>query len=451
MRASFWPQYSRLRALLTIYAVSCCMVHRALAEPTLSAHAPIDLNAADQTFHEAQQICMADHGKLWGVSLCGPIMFVDPQSRFLVANQPDAHGVLQQQGEVFTGLLPSAELMANTAVYWSGVYWTQMLWPLPANSAWRDTLIAHELFHRIQGQLQLPELKAGDNRQLDTLQGRYLLQLEWRALGRALTVSSASAIKTAAADAVLFRAQRYNLFPGAAASEQALEYNEGLAEFTGVKLGNVGQAAQLDAALGDLSVHVSDDTFVRSFPYATGPAYGLLLDRFMPDWQKRLTGGPRLDVLLQEALALTTPANLQEAVTARAQEYGGPTLFAAETVREEARQRRLAAYRTKFVDGAVLVLPLTHMRIQFDPRNLQPFEDRGTVYPNLNITDDWGTLEVQNGALLRPDWRVVTVSAPQENTGRLVRGDGWTLHLNPGWKLIPGARHGDFTLSSASQ
>ena len=446
MFISFLSRPSRRWGLLAAQVLFLVRAHPVLAAGSPGAQKPIDLGAAGRAFGEAQRICKEDHGKLWGVELCGPIMFVDPQSRFLVANQRDAGGMLQQDGAVFTGVLPQAELMANTAVHWSGVYWTQMLWPLPEDPGKRETLIAHELFHRIQNQLHLPGFKAGDNDQLDTLQGRYLLQVEWRALAGALSAHSDSEAKAAAADAVLFRAERYRLFPNAAASEEALEYNEGLAEYTGVKLGNSGQAAQLDAALSDLSTHVNDSTFVRSFAYATGPAYGLLLDRFMPGWQKRLTNGPRLDVLLEEALGATVPADLQATAAARAQAYGGTALFAAETGREEQRQKKLAAYRAKFVDGQVLVLPLTHMHIQFDPRNLQPFEDRGTVYPNLNITDDWGTLEVKNGALLRSDWHAVTVSAPNENTGTVVKGDGWELHLNAGWKLVPGARSGDFTL-----
>jgi hypothetical protein len=47
---------------------------------------PIPLETAQTYFSEAQSLCQADHGQLWGVSLCGPIMFVDPQSRSIVAS-----------------------------------------------------------------------------------------------------------------------------------------------------------------------------------------------------------------------------------------------------------------------------------------------------------------------------------------------------------------------------
>ena len=73
--------------------------------------------------------------------------------------------------------------IANTAVEWSGVQWTQMLWPLPGEVRQRKTLISHEIFHRIQNQLKLPRVEGGENAQLDTVDGRYYMQLEWRALG----------------------------------------------------------------------------------------------------------------------------------------------------------------------------------------------------------------------------------------------------------------------------
>jgi len=174
----------------------------------------IDSVQAKHYFDESRSICESDAGKLWGVSLCGPIMFVDPQSRSIVASQADANGLLKAESGVFVGLLPTDQNISNTAVEWSGVYWTQMAWPLPGDVRERDTLIAHELFHRIQNQLKLPKVEGGDNAQLDTLDGRYYLQLEWRALSRALQASTDEERRKAAADAVLFRAERYRLFPG---------------------------------------------------------------------------------------------------------------------------------------------------------------------------------------------------------------------------------------------
>jgi hypothetical protein len=412
---------------------------------------PTPIETARTYFAEAQSFCQADHGQLWGISLCAPIMFVEPHTRSIVANQPDANGQLQPTGEVFVGILPKDQNIANTAVQWSGTYWTQIMWPLPHEVRQRDTLMAHELFHHIQNQLKLPAIEGGDNAQLDTLDGRYYLQLEWRALARALQASSDQQRRAAAADALLFRAQRYHLFPGADKQEQALEFNEGLAEYTGVRLGNPTPEDQINAALGDLSSHTNDSTFVRSFAYATGPCYGLLLDRYLADWRDQLRAGKSFQVLLASALHITLPENLDLAAENRATQYDGATLRAAETKREAARQQIVASYRGKFVDGPLLTLQFQHMSLQLDPTNLQPLGNAGTVYPNLRITDDWGTLEAKAGALIRQDWTAVIVTAPSATTGTGLAGDGWSLELKPGWKVVPATRKGDFILVHASQ
>jgi hypothetical protein len=296
----------------------------------------------------------------------------------------------------------------------------------------------------------LPQLKGGDNRQLDTLEGRYYLQLEWRALARALQASTSSDRKTAITDALVFRTERYKLFPGAAIEEQALELNEGLAEYTGVKIANPTPEEQVKFAISDLKAHASDSTFVRSFAYATGPAYGLLLDRANPDWLRQIRQGGSFASILETALNITLPANLDQAASDRAAEYDGQALKAAETEREARRQQAITKYKAKFVDGPILTLAFWHMNFQFNPTNLQPLGEWGTVYPNMRITDDWGVLEATHGALMKPDWSAVIVSAPANATGSIIKGDGWTLELKPGWKVVPAPRKGDFILVPGS-
>ncbi|HEY6369322.1 MAG TPA: hypothetical protein VIX37_01975 [Candidatus Sulfotelmatobacter sp.] len=411
---------------------------------------PIPVETAQTYFSEAHSLCQADHGRLWGVSLCGPIMFVDPQSRRIVASQADAKGLLKAERGVFVGLMPMEQNIANTAVEWSGVHWTQMLWPLPGDVRRRETLIAHELFHRIQNQLKLPKVEGGANAQLDTVDGRYYMQLESRALSSALQASTDEERRKTATDAVLFRAERYRLFPGADMQEQALELNEGLAEYTGVRVGNPIPEEQIKAALHDLSSHRDDSTFVRSFAYATGPGYGLLLDRYLPGWHDQLRAGQGFGALLRNALHIALPANLRLAAERRATQYNGATLRATETERETRRQQIVAGYRARFIDGPVLTLQFRHMHVQFDPRNLQPLEDAGTVYPSLRISDDWGILDAKNGALMKPDWSAVIVVAPSASIGSSLAGDGWTLELKPGWRIVRGIRKGDFILESGS-
>jgi hypothetical protein len=150
------------------------MPHAARAQSAPS----IPIDSAKAAFAEAKSLCSADDGKLWGISLCGPIMFVDAPSRSIVASEADGKGVLAPKDGVFAGVRPADQNIANTAVEWSGRKWTQMLWPLPDDGRLRATLIMHELFHRAQDRLGLPKQRDGDNAHLDELNGRYYMQLE---------------------------------------------------------------------------------------------------------------------------------------------------------------------------------------------------------------------------------------------------------------------------------
>jgi hypothetical protein len=402
----------------------------------------VDPSGAAGVFQEARIICQRDAGKLWGHTLCGPILLVDPEDRSIAASQAGG-GVLRGNGGIFTGLLPASEILANTSVQWSGTLWSEMLWPLPDDAAKRHVMIAHELFHRIQPELKMVR-RDGDNRHLNTLEGRYLLQLEWRALAKALNAPTGAARKTAIGDAVLFRQERYRLFEQAASEERALELNEGVAEYTGVKLGLTTRKQRVAFAIYDLGAFVAAPTFVRSFAYATGPAYGLLLDQADPAWREKLGSDRRLDELLSSALKL--PAPTFATLHAREAIYDDDgALRTGELKRDTETRARLAALKSKFIDGAVLTLPLEHSSYQFNPQTLVPLGDAGTVYPTLRLSAEWGVLEVQDGALLDQAKSLASVSAVgmdlASGTGR-----GWKLALKSGWSIQPGMRPGDYVV-----
>jgi len=307
--------------------------------PAARAGDPVIPNdAARAIFAEAAALCAADDGKLWGVTLCGPIMLVDPTTHAFAANVNDTQGTLAAAGGVFVGTLPRDQSVANAALEWGGVRWTQLQWPLPDDSAVRGTLLMHESFHRAQPKLALPAAREADNAHLDTLDGRYLLQLEWRALAKALDAPAERVARAAAEDALRFRNERRQLYPGARESEAALELDEGLAQYTGVMLGNGTPEARTAAALRDLQRPVEDPDFVRSFASANGPAYGLLLDRFAAGWQRRIAAGDDLGALLLAALKIRGTADSSSQLGKRAARYGGDELLKSEIARDARRR-----------------------------------------------------------------------------------------------------------------
>ena len=408
------------------------------AIPALAAP---DRSEAEQVFAVAKTICDRDRGAFWGRSLCGPMLLVDPKDRAVIANVADTGGVLKRSGEIFVGTLPDEVIVADTPTDWSGTRWTQLMMPVTQDVAKRDVTLAHELFHRIQPDLQLirPE---ENNGHLDTLNGRYLMQLEWRALSAALSAVTPAARSVATADALLFRAQRYHLFPEAAADEAALEINEGIPEYTGVMLGLAHPGERIAYAIVDLWSWTLTPSFVRSFAYATGPAYGLLLDRADANWRTRLGSGQRLDQLLADAAHILTP-NLAR-VAGRTKMYDDGTLLAAEQQREKVKQRELAQFKAALVDGPVLILPLRNSIFGFNPQTLRSLEGIGTVYPTMRLVDDWGILEVEShGALVSE--KIVRVSAAGIDSSAL-KGPGWKLTLKPGWTIEKSERPGDLAV-----
>jgi hypothetical protein len=406
------------------------------------------LTSARTWFDEATRQCQADHGRLWGKTLCGPMLLVVPATRQVIASQADAQGKLHAEGGVFVGRLPEDQTLANTSLDWAGVRWSEMLWPLPGDALERRTLMAHESFHRIQQSLGL-SAKDGDNAHMDTLDGRYTMQLEWRALDAALAATTDTDRRARIADALAFRAARYRRFPTAEQNEAALERNEGLAEYTGMMVGNRAPADRLAVARKDLAIHAGDAGLTRSFAYATGPAYGLLLDRYRPDWRREIVHGGAPAAWLAAALHIDMTAGSE--VEPRATRYDGAALMASEHARAAAHAKRVAAYISQLVAGPVLQLPLKHAKVQFNPSNLLSLGDAGTVYPTMHVSADWGTIDVDGGALLTSDWSRLSVAVPQSGVhGGKLHGKGWTLQLAPNGQPVPGTRAGDWTVRQAT-
>lgn len=413
-----------LRRLAVTLSIAGLVCWPALAG-SVSKQPPSDAKAraAGEAIAGYRALCRLDGGRLWGRSLCGPILLVDPTTRAIYADRNTGRHDLRAEGGLFTGTLPAGVGVANTATDWAGIRWTMVMLPLPADVRRRDTLLMHEAFHRIQPEL-LPPPAAALPDHLDTLDGRLLLRLEWRALAQALRTDG-DAQRTAIRDALAFRATRRRLTSDAAERENALEINEGLAEYTGQRLGARGNA--VPATIAALADYDRRDGYVRSFAYASGPAYGLLLDRLSPRWRVSLRPDSDLGMLLHHAIGDITLPEL----TAIRDGYGFAAIRSEETAKAEAHVGQAAHWQAVLVDGPVVRLPLIDMRIEFDPGTLFALPPAGTVYPTATLRDAWGTLTVQQGVLIATNWKFASVAAPAVADGSEYIGAGWRLRSLP--------------------
>jgi hypothetical protein len=400
-----------------------------------AAEAQVQPELAKRYFEEATKLCERDAGRLWGVSLCGPMVIFDPATGTRATSQPEPEGPPPR----FPGF-------ADGPVSWGGLRW--FAWPLlpymlPVNNAdVRQQNMLHGLFHRIQPELGfMTDADDGFNEHLDTLEGRVWMQLEWRALRRAVE-SSGNDRAEAIADALAFRLERRRRFPGAADNERRDEIREGLATYTGIAAwanspADARHVAALSAAGGELQ-----QSFVGNFEAASGPAYGVLLDDLLPGWRRQLRSASDLGDLL--ASATNRPPTTDVAVAAA--RYDAATLRTAEEARDQAQQVRVAELRRRFVDGPVLTMPAGGSGTS-DTTGSVGIPGVGTVFfRNFTLSAQWGRLNADGGVLRAADGSTLSVPVTGPLEGTTLQGDGWSATLNSGWVVRPAARPVSLTI-----
>jgi len=393
------------------------------------ALAQVDQQRAQEYFKEAQALCERDGGRLWGVSICGPMVIADRRTQTFATSQPAPEGARPQ----LLGLV-------NAPIAWGGATWGAYVWDDVVNATPRHRMeiLLHELFHGVQPRLGLmaPALAT---EHLDAADGRYWLRLEWRALARALRESGEEG-NLAVRDALAFRQARRMLYPARVEDERAQEITEGLAAYTGTVLAAQSATDAIAGALELLANAEAEESFVRTFAYKSGPAYGLLLDAASAGWTHRVRGTDDLGALLIGALAVQPAAD----ATAAALRYGGAEIRASEQRREQQRQERLAELRRRFVDGPVLRSPGGGIGMS-NSRGAVVIPDVGTVYFGpFRASGGWGTLEAEKGVLVASDGSSRRLAAPGRPDGGVIAGDGWTFKAAPGWVVREGARQGDY-------
>jgi hypothetical protein len=393
------------------------------------AVAQVDQQRAQEFFKEAQALCERDGGRLWGVSICMPMVIGDARTQTFATSQPPPDAPRSK----LIGLL-------NGPIEWGGTMWAAVTWDTVASQTprVRSGMLIHESFHIVQMRLGLG-VGTLSAEHLDSVDGRYWMRLEWRALARALRESGeprALAIR----EALAFRQARHARFPDKVESERALEINEGLASYTQAVLPAQSAADAIASVLADLTTAEGGESFVRTFAYASGPAYGLLLDAASPGWTRKVRASDDPAALLMRALAIQPVAD----AAAAAGRHGGAQLRAAEEQREQQRQARIAGLRRQFADGPLLVMPGGGSGLS-NSLGAVVIPDLGTIYFGAyRMTGEWGALEADKGVLVSTDGRFRRLPAPVRPDGATISGDGWTLKAAAGWIIRPGARPGDY-------
>lgn len=401
------------------------------------------------SFYNEIKAATGNYITLWNKNLYGPVIFVHPQTREFFTNEPGMDGTLQSDKNIYSGILPASINIANTALNRNDKRWAMIMLPLPQNKENRINLLAHELFHSAQPELGFT-LNNADNNHLDQKDGRIYLRLELEALKKAIQANAEKELHQHLTHALIFRQYRHTIYARADSTENQLELNEGIAEFTGLIVSSRNKTQTTDHVVKGINDFFNNPTFVRSFAYYTAPVYGYLLYNKNKDWHKSITSTTNLTHTFIEAFNVKLPADLKKTVEKIKDQYNGKTIVREELEREEKMQQLIAAYKLKFVEQPHFEIRFQKMNVSFNPSNIMPLEDKGTVYPNMRITDVWGILTVENGALMSPNWDKLSISNPTQITDEKVFGDGWVLELAEGYTVKKDAASNNYQLVKAA-
>jgi hypothetical protein len=111
-----------------------------------AADAQVQPQLAERYFKEATMLCERDAGRLWGVSLCGPMVIVDQATGTRATSQPEPEG----QPPRFPGLV-------DGPISWGGLRWFSFpLYMLPEKDAdVSQDILLDVLFHSFQAEVGL--------------------------------------------------------------------------------------------------------------------------------------------------------------------------------------------------------------------------------------------------------------------------------------------------------
>ena len=375
--------------------------------------------------------------KVWQKDIYGPILLVNLFNRTAYANYPDSAGVLKKEGDIYVGTLPRNVLVANAPIYWNGRTWAMILIQfLPSEDHNRNNLITHELFHVAQQSLGFTKVNERQNNHLDLRDGRIYLRLELAALREAAISRNSRKRKTHFKNALLFRKKRHELFPGSDTSENIVELNEGLAEYTGERLSGRSRKEAYKHFASKINSYILSPSYVRTFPYQTIPVYGYFLNKKRKYWNQNIRSQTNLTSYISDQLNVAIKPDALLSIKKLFPLYKGDAIVMEETKRETDRLKLVAEYKTRFFEQPTLEITFEKRQMSFDTRNLVALGDKGVVYSTLTVNDNWGTLVIEKGGgLISPTQNKILISAPVQINDTEITGEGWTLKLKKGYTL----------------
>lgn len=386
-------------------------------------------------FAKVESVCRNDSGRLWGVNLYGPLMFVDRNTRRILANEPDMEGLLKLRDGIYTGSYPGEKIISTTALVFGGKSFAMCPLP-PAEDEFRIVSRAiHALFHRHQliNGIRPLDFTAANT---DEREARLWIKLEWKALRKAL-LSEGEEKNLAVRDALIFRGSNREQFRKHAVENNRFETYEGLSTFTGFALAASSPEECKTRLIEYLDWMYPFQSFSRSYGSVTGAFYAMLLSEKGFDFTSINSIDTDLGMIVKELYEIKLPEICRDVAGSIALNYDLDAINREEEKRLEEIKERLNKQVSRFTEKPVLLLELESPSFDFEPQDVHSLDTLGTLYTVIRVLDNWGKLTVEKeGCLISNNFKHLRIPGRsiKEDRNR-ISGDGWHITLNNGWVL----------------
>lgn len=359
---------------------------------------------------------------LWGVSLNAPIIIVDHTTNKMFVTAIENGVVLPPKEESWDHKIP----LSNSFFEYNGKTYVTIIYAAIMNipCEQRVNLLSHEIFHYHQKSLGIKN-EMSRNFHLDEIQGRALLQIEMKLLQEALEGNESSLF-----DAIYIRKYRQKLFPNN--NEDLYELNEGLAEYTGVKLSTENMKEYVKQRL---NYNISQG-YTNAFGYFTGAAYATILDKIYPKWHydKDLTKG--LIYLIKKRDSRYESVIKDDYIEQLLTKYNYNQITRIEEKELDSFGNIEDFKRLLKTNTSKLIIKNEKINFTYNPNDKIVSLGDAVLLRNLTITAEWGRMKVQSGIVRLNNWSAFYLLPPTSITSDTVEGDNYEIKINQGWKII---------------
>ncbi len=405
---------------------------------------------------KAKEIVLAENGKLWGENIWSDNILVLGFDNTIYTTKP-LQDSKTNDSIIYYKKIPKNTLgFSNAAQKYNGKEYAVVLTNyLDDNSA----TIIHELFHVLQH--KHISLNGNPIQYLDNYDAREWLRLEYQALRNSLNFidkqASKSKIDKYIKDASLFRKLRQTKYQEFIEKEIEIETSEGLANYTGFILSTYQNKYQ--KVIREIDQREKAETYTRPFPYATGPAYGLIFDYLKLEWKQGLDKTYNfLDIYETQYLKKKIKIN-KHTIRCAQKRNNFKTIHKQELVRKIENEKIINYYTDIFINKPTLTVSLIDSLYgrTFDMNGTVTLKNKGIVFAMIKGVDgsknNFGNFTTKgdeklgvSGVLYSFDGKIFTFPKPIEIEKNRIIGEYYEIELNKGWEIIKINDKGDLEI-----